>query len=315
MHTRVSSRVLRRLNEAEQTDGKAFFVSGNEVVPGNASTRAHSAGASSDGRFSFEAVHGEDVSNEGLYQATVEPLLSQFLEGLNVTVMAYGQTGSGKTYTIGSNYTGETSDESTGVIVRVVDRLLEQLDAQYDASARGMTGTAPGGGDMVVDDACSASGSSSSIDAPTKATPTPSGASDACAPSYKLSATFVELYNEKLRDLLLPDSVPEPAGGFSLFKDQFGNYLPKGVTEVPIANMHDLQAREKLVVGSNCKVALVDRTPVKIDGTMVSSAIFSRLARVKISPDCRQSRLSDIATGLELHNLRASRCSLCLCAP
>lgn len=64
--------------------------------------------------------------------------------------------------------------------------------------------------------------------------------------------------------------------------------------------MHGLQTREKLVVGSNCKVALVDRTPVKIDGTIVSSAIFSRPARVEISPDCGQSRLSNVATGLEL---------------
>lgn len=37
-----------------------------------------------------------------MYTTALQPLLTPFLNGFNVTVLAYGQTGSGKTYTVGN---------------------------------------------------------------------------------------------------------------------------------------------------------------------------------------------------------------------
>lgn len=37
-----------------------------------------------------------------MYSTALQPLLTPFLNGFNVTVLAYGQTGSGKTYTVGN---------------------------------------------------------------------------------------------------------------------------------------------------------------------------------------------------------------------
>lgn len=37
-----------------------------------------------------------------MYATSLQPLLTSFLNGFNVTVLAYGQTGSGKTYTVGN---------------------------------------------------------------------------------------------------------------------------------------------------------------------------------------------------------------------
>ncbi|KAJ0402554.1 hypothetical protein ATCC90586_003904 [Pythium insidiosum] len=52
--------------------------------------------------FTFDHVFGSDAGQEDVYVASLQPLLSQLLDGYNVTVIAYGQTGSGKTYTVGN---------------------------------------------------------------------------------------------------------------------------------------------------------------------------------------------------------------------
>jgi kinesin family protein 4/21/27 len=40
-----------------------------------------------------------------------KPMVSDFVEGFNVTCIAYGQTGSGKTYTMGSMDQGAQTNE------------------------------------------------------------------------------------------------------------------------------------------------------------------------------------------------------------
>lgn len=60
-----------------------------------------------DRHFDFHVVLAEDVGQEEVYQACVQPLLEAFFEGFNATVFAYGQTGSGKTYTMGETSVGE----------------------------------------------------------------------------------------------------------------------------------------------------------------------------------------------------------------
>lgn len=52
--------------------------------------------------YTYDHVFGCDATQEEVYSASLQPLMGQFLDGFNVTVMAYGQTGSGKTYTMGN---------------------------------------------------------------------------------------------------------------------------------------------------------------------------------------------------------------------
>ena len=40
-----------------------------------------------------------------VYESCVQPLMTPYLDGYNVTVLAYGQTGSGKSFTMGSEDT------------------------------------------------------------------------------------------------------------------------------------------------------------------------------------------------------------------
>jgi kinesin family protein 4/21/27 len=53
-----------------------------------------------------------------------------------------------------------------------------------------------------------------------------------------LSMTYLEIYNEQVRDLLREGSGAEPRHMF--YKDEFGNYEVKGLTELPLGSMEDL---------------------------------------------------------------------------
>ncbi|ESQ48272.1 hypothetical protein EUTSA_v10020102mg [Eutrema salsugineum] len=50
--------------------------------------------------FCFDAVLDEDVSNDEVYRATIEPIIPIIFQRTKATCFAYGQTGSGKTFTM-----------------------------------------------------------------------------------------------------------------------------------------------------------------------------------------------------------------------
>ncbi|ERN00489.1 kinesin-like protein KIN-13B isoform X1 [Amborella trichopoda] len=50
--------------------------------------------------FVFDAVLGEEVTNDEVYRETVEPIVPIIFQRTKATCFAYGQTGSGKTYTM-----------------------------------------------------------------------------------------------------------------------------------------------------------------------------------------------------------------------
>lgn len=51
------------------------------------------------------------MDNLEIYRRTVEPLISNIMEGFNVTCFAYGMTGAGKTHTMIGRGTDGNSDE------------------------------------------------------------------------------------------------------------------------------------------------------------------------------------------------------------
>ncbi len=66
--------------------------------------------------------------------ASIKPYLI-FLaafEGFNATILAYGQTGSGKTYTMGSSSEQILTEDSLGIIPRVIRNLFEMINLRED---------------------------------------------------------------------------------------------------------------------------------------------------------------------------------------
>eukprot|EP00977_Amphora_coffeiformis_P027651 scaffold34629_cov154-Amphora_coffeaeformis.AAC.2 len=132
-------------------------------------------------RFTYDAVFDESVSQEALYQSVAGPLMENFLEGFNATIMAYGQTGSGKTYTMGSEAHDDTEiSAQTGIIPRFMRDLFANLEKRKELSS------SPDNIGPVLTE-------------------------------YNLTASFLEVYGEDVHDLLVPTrpSVPirEDASG------------------------------------------------------------------------------------------------------
>jgi len=64
----------------------------------------------------------EDSVQSDVYQAAVQPVVEDVLNGYNGTIMAYGQTGAGKTYTLSS-----IQPEAIGMIPRVAAEIFAHI--------------------------------------------------------------------------------------------------------------------------------------------------------------------------------------------
>jgi Cdc6-like AAA superfamily ATPase len=112
--------------------------------------------------FQFDDIYHGECDQAEVFGDLVVPLLEQCLSGINCTLFAYGQTGSGKSYTMGT-LSSKVSDEAhAGVIPRSVKYLFEQLTEK-----------------------CNEAISAGRV-----------------TPQVTTSCSYLELYNEEIRDLL-----------------------------------------------------------------------------------------------------------------
>ncbi|XP_025995479.1 kinesin-like protein KIF21A isoform X2 [Solenopsis invicta] len=139
-----------------------------------------------DKAFTYDYVFDTQVNQSAIYETCVKRLVEGALDGYNATVFAYGQTGSGKTYTMGTGFDVELDDTIVGIIPRAIRHLFDGI-AEKQQRAR------------------------------------------ECAqmpPEFKVTAQFLELYNEDLKDLLEPGG---PRGGARIHEDTIGNIHLAGV--------------------------------------------------------------------------------------
>ncbi|CAI0417545.1 unnamed protein product [Linum tenue] len=83
--------------------------------------------------FTYDYVYGTSGSpSVAIYDDCVDPLVDALFRGYNATVLAYGQTGSGKTYTMGTNYSGEGSND--GIIPKVMDTIFRRVESVKEST-------------------------------------------------------------------------------------------------------------------------------------------------------------------------------------
>ena len=73
--------------------------------------------------FTFDKVYKSNCKNDYLFENACLPLLKQFVNGYNCTMLAYGQTGSGKTYSMGTDV-----NYSDGIIPNAVKWLFDSVN-------------------------------------------------------------------------------------------------------------------------------------------------------------------------------------------
>ncbi|XP_015930518.1 kinesin-like protein KIF21A isoform X2 [Parasteatoda tepidariorum] len=146
-----------------------------------------------DKAFTFDHVYNMTTTQESVYLTCIQDLIEGCFQGYNATILAYGQTGSGKTYTMGTGFDVSTSEDETGVIPRAVNQLFSGI-AKLQNDAQNK-----------------------------KITP----------PEFKVTAQFMELYNEELIDLLDPVQDREDKNkksGVKIHEDADGQIITVGLT-------------------------------------------------------------------------------------
>ncbi|XP_074486463.1 kinesin-like protein KIF21B isoform X4 [Sebastes fasciatus] len=146
-----------------------------------------------DKAFTYDFVLDIDSEQQQIYQACVYKLIEGCFEGYNATVFAYGQTGSGKTYTMGTGFDMSLGQLEQGIIPRAVHQLFEGIQNRRDRAQE--TGSQP--------------------------------------PEFKVSAQFLELYNEEVLDLFDGTRDAESRSrksNIKIHEDASGSIYTTGVT-------------------------------------------------------------------------------------
>ncbi|KAI9721977.1 MAG: hypothetical protein M1812_001935 [Candelaria pacifica] len=202
--------------------------------------------------FVFDKVFGEDIDQEGVWRYLNESV-NAFIQGYNVSLMAYGQSGAGKSYTMGTSGPAEQSDkEIMGIIPRAAAALFDTLSGARPELRSTNSGLR---------------------------TPTRYSVSTNSVPTLKkgvekdwvMKATYVEIYNEQLRDLLVPETVPQAERTtVTIREDTKGRILLTGLHQMTIDSIEDLLGA--LNFGSS--IRQTDATAINAKSSR-SHAVFS----------------------------------------
>uniref|UniRef100_A0A8C9SGT7 Kinesin-like protein KIF21B n=1 Tax=Scleropages formosus TaxID=113540 RepID=A0A8C9SGT7_SCLFO len=204
-----------------------------------------------DKAFTYDFVFDMDAQQNQIYATCVHKLVEGCFEGYNATVFAYGQTGSGKTYTMGTGFDVSVAENEQGIIPRAIRQLFQGIEKQQ-AEAR---------------------------------------ASGMQPPEFKVSAQFLELYNEEILDLF--DSARDMdsrsrKSNIRIHEDPNGGIYTTGVTSRLVTSEEELLQCLKL--------GALSRTTASTQMNAQSSrshAIFTiHLCQMRV---CRQPQLVNMA--------------------
>lgn len=235
--------------------------------------------------FVFDRVFAEETTQQGVWDY-VSGSVDSFIQGYNVSILAYGQSGAGKSYTMGTDGSEDAfdpvnagrsycssltypqrTDFEPGIVPRAAAALFEKLNAS-SASSAPMT---PGKSGLRSPARYSVSAVSSLSNLHRQTS------SDK---SWTLTATYAEIYNEQLRDLLVPSTVPEAdRPQVSIREDTKGRILLTGLVQKPISSADDLL--EALSFGSS--IRQTDSTAINAKSSR-SHAILSLNLTLKKGP-------------------------------
>ncbi|TKX22591.1 kinesin motor domain-containing protein 4 [Elsinoe australis] len=198
--------------------------------------------------FVFDRVFDEEVGQQGVWEY-ISDSVESFVQGYNVSILAYGQSGAGKSYTMGTSGAKEQDNpHQRGIVPRAAAALFDKLSGGPKTGLRSPQRY-------------------SSAGLPTLSS-MPKLGSDK---NWQLKATYVEIYNEQLRDLLVPDSVPpHERPQVSIREDTKGRIILTGLNQVDINSIEDLL--DALNFGSS--IRQTDATAINAQSSR-SHAVFS----------------------------------------
>ncbi|XP_012826383.1 kinesin-like protein KIF21B isoform X5 [Xenopus tropicalis] len=204
-----------------------------------------------DKAFTYDFVFDMDTDQIQVYETCVRGLVEGCFQGYNATVLAYGQTGAGKTHTMGSGFDLVVTEEELGIIPRAVRQLFSTIQ-EHKASAY------------------------------ERGLP---------EPSFKVSAQFLELYNEEILDLFDVSRDPDSRyrkSNIRIHEDASGGIYVSG------ASIRSVSSEGELL--QLLKEGALSRTTASTQMNSQSSrshAIFSvHLQQTRVSETCSKDSSS-----------------------
>ncbi|KAL2419486.1 Kinesin-like protein KIF21A [Exophiala dermatitidis] len=173
--------------------------------------------------FIFDRVFGPDATQPDIWQY-LQDGVDSFLQGYNVSILAYGQSGSGKSYTMGTSGAAEQFDPSMkGVVPRAAQYLFDHLNNGGPAHNRQNSG----------------------LKSPTRYSMTSvnqlkQNSRSSADRAWEMSVTYVEIYNEQPRDLLLPENAPFMERANVQIREDRGRIFVEGLNSVRVSSFEEL---------------------------------------------------------------------------
>ncbi|XP_041437974.1 kinesin-like protein KIF21B isoform X3 [Xenopus laevis] len=198
-----------------------------------------------DKAFTYDFVFDMDTDQVQVYETCVRGLVEGCFQGYNATVLAYGQTGAGKTHTMGSGFDLVVTEEELGIIPRAVRQLFSTIQEHKTSAYE-------------------------------RGQP---------EPSFKVSAQFLELYNEEILDLFDVSRDPDSRyrkSNIRIHEDASGGIYVSG------ASIRSVSSEGELL--QLLKEGALSRTTASTQMNSQSSrshAIFSvHLQQTRVSESC-----------------------------
>lgn len=214
--------------------------------------------------FLFDRVFGEDTTQKGIWDY-LEDSVDSFLQGYNVSILAYGQSGAGKSYTMGTSGPAEQFDSTArGIVPRAATHLFDYLEGKTPVHSRQNSG----------------------LKTPTRYSVGNIGSvlqnlRNNAEKNWQMSVTYVEIYNEQPRDLLLPEgsSVSERSA-VQIREDAKGRIFVEGLRSVPVNNMEELMG----ILNYGSAIRQTDATAINSRSSRSHAVFTVNLRQVKSSP-------------------------------
>ncbi|RMD45020.1 hypothetical protein DV735_g33, partial [Chaetothyriales sp. CBS 134920] len=230
--------------------------------------------------FFFDHVFDQSVSQKGVWDY-LHDSVDSFLQGYNVSILAYGQSGSGKSYTMGTSGPSEQRDGSRkGVIPRAAQHLFENLNA-YAAQPPFEPTQAHTRQNSAIKPPTRFSLNAATISQAIQS------AQPASSRNWEMSITYVEIYNEQPRDLLLSEAPPTfERANVQIREDAKGRIFVEGLTSVPVNSIDELLN----VLNRGSTIRQTDATAIN-DRSSRSHAVFTINLR-QSRPQAKDNRSS-----------------------
>ncbi|KAL6543109.1 hypothetical protein OROHE_010629 [Orobanche hederae] len=147
-------------------------------------------------KYTFDSVFDSDSTQEDVYQLVGAPLVKDALSGYNTSILAYGQTGSGKSYTMWGSPSAMVEGPTVGGPQGIVPRIFQNLFSEIQKEQ---------------------------------------GNTDGKIINYQCRCSFLEVYDEKISDLLDPTQ-----RGLEIKDDAKNGFYVENLTEEYVTCYEDV---------------------------------------------------------------------------